>query len=311
MKFLFLLFLPLSLYAQPDPGMYYHDRLKMIEEELAHDPDNHALIWERLEKRTLLMMGEYGCEVFYTCNDTIDCYFYNCDEMEKDFLFFEFQYARKEDFTLFEEGDFYLLRMNYFEILGANYFALHDAYYLRDVASYSKFHDRGEYYFDQATWSMFRLQVKEGDYFMAKWAIDQILEKSKEMDPKVYFAHSNHWYYKVKLMEHFGHTDEIVPYVRDLCITNFNQYFSETWDKSVMFPYGDAPKEESSHTRYREAIKNLSFTYLKSLVEYSSIYESQQQERYQAIYHQLCDPLRNTINQKIEDDSLFVILRGI
>ncbi|MFM9986342.1 MAG: hypothetical protein ACKVOK_13975 [Flavobacteriales bacterium] len=311
MKFLFLIFLPVSLFAQPDPAMYYRDRLEIIEQELAHDPDNHALLWERLEKRTSLMMSEYGCEVFYTSNDTIDCGFFLCYEMERDFIFFEFQYARKGDFSLFEEGDFYLLRMNYFEILGEYYHALHDAYYLRDVASYSQFQDRGEYYYDQAMWSLFRLQVKEGDYFMAKWAIDQILDKSKETKPEVYFAHSNHWYYKVKLMEHFGHTDEIVPYVRDLCITNFDQYFSETWDNSVMFPYGDAPKEEISHTRYREAIKNLSFTYLESLVQYASIYEPEKQLCYEAIFFQLRDPLRNSINQEIGDDSLFVILRGI
>jgi hypothetical protein len=297
--------------GQPDPREYYPLRLELIEQELAHDPDNHALLWERLEKRSLLMMGEYACEVFYTCNDTIDCGMFHCDEMEADFIFFEFQYARKGDFSLFEEGDFYLLRMNYFEIVGAYFHALHDACYLRDFASYSQYQDRGEYYYDHALWSLFRLQVKNSDYFMARLAIDQILEKLRQTDPEIYYSYSNHWFYKVQLMEYFDQTDEIVSYVRELCRESFDHYFHEKVDKNGMYPYGDAPKESDEHLQYCEAVKNMGFTYLENLVNYASIYEPVRQPGSEAIYNELRDSKQNSLRSRIPDDSLFVILSGL
>lgn len=308
MRVLLFIFIPLSIFAQPNPDQYYRDRLQILEEELRVDPFNPVLLWERLEKRTWVLTREYSCEVFYTCHDTIDCGLFHCDEMESHFIFFELNYVRNGDFSLFENGDFLLLRMSYFEVLGYYDAALYDTHSLLDVVASTGFKNRGEYYYDTALWNLFRLEVKRGDYVLARQAIDAILDKSKSMRPEIYYGYSNHWFYKVQLMEYFGQTNEIVPYVRDLCIENFEYYFYEKYYRQDFTSDQPTPEPDPAHESYCQAIRRMGLTYIEHLVEYAKQFEPDRQDTYEAIYKQVLDPNSHGLLHTLSDDSLYTHL---
>lgn len=308
MKKLLLLILTLASFGsfgQPNPQESYPERIKTITEQLKTDPQNYGLIWERLKMKVNLM-GNFGLqdEVFSINADSIaktkerGIFF---AENNTDFDAIYKNIIKEKKYDIVEEGDFYLNRIWFYFNCGQIDKAIQDAKYLRDSASYSRYWQRGGYYNDWATYSLFNLHVIKKQYPDALEAIEAMLEKKKKEDPKEYYSgHGSFLSYrdKIRLFEHFGKEDKIIPFLRANCKEHFAWYLENAKDKDYST---ETAKQQSLYT-------------LKELVGYMDRYNDKEFPKYQKIYNQLRHRINENyeiINPDLGDDELGHIISAI
>jgi hypothetical protein len=288
MKYLLLLLLFFHLHslAQPDPRPGYEKRIAEIGRQLKKNPRDYALIWERLDMKVSLLNGDRFYQPFDEYPEKPDCIKLDCKTFEKEFQQLYKKVIRVKDFSFMEAGDFFLTRMIFYGKTGQLDRAIEDAYHLRDSASYSKYHERDEYYNDWAWQSLFRLYVLKKNYDMALFIINKIIEKEKRSSPEKYYTHEGNYYHKVQLYEYFNKKAELLSYLKNLYRENFEFYFQEAGRK-LTFSGTNAKREEAEHQQYLQNIKQKGFEYLKTLLPYLQKFEASDYTLFENIYLQL------------------------
>jgi len=302
-----LIFILLSNFSfgQPNPQEGYPKRIKEITEKLKTDSLNYELIWERLNMEVNLM-GGFGTldDIFLLKANSSN----RIKNRELNFNLFNTEFNKIYDniikvkkYDIVEEGDFYLNRIWFYFKANEIDKAIEDAKYVRDFASYSRYRERGDNYNSRALYSLFNLYIINNQYEEALKAIDSLLEKKKKKNPKVYFTgHGSFLSYrdKIRLFEHFNKTDEIIPFLKENCIDNFNWYFENA----------------KSNDYYTTTAKEQGFEMFKLIIVYMLQYKDKELLKYEKIYEQLHLQMNEnyeTINPNIEDSKLKLIVSEI
>lgn len=297
--------------AQPDPTQFYPKRIEEINKKLAESTNNYQLIWERLRMSVTLLYGDQFYFVFYHYPDHPDCIKNDCSGFEKDFETIYNNVIKAKNFSYVEEGDFYICRMQFYGKTLQVDKAIRDAIYLRDNASHSKYWQRGDYYNDWAIESLFRLYVMKKDYWRALDAINDVIRKEKATNSDKYYRYENNYSNKIKLFEHFGHSDQIVPYLKELCRENFDFYFREV-AKNKQFEGHYAKYDAESYSYYLKSIKQQGYAYLKEILIYTGKYDTAAVSRYRDIFNRLRNPVNDyIIDERINDVTLKEIVLSI
>lgn len=286
--------------SQPDPSEEYPARIKAITEQLKSDPLNYKLIWERLDMK---VSGSFGTshDIFSLKIDTVEKrkrsehYFEEYNNINNDFIKIFDNVIKEEKYDIVEEGDFYLNRIWFhFSMLEIEK-AIEDAKYLRDSASYSRFSQRGDYYNNWALYSLYSLYVVDNQFENALNMIDTMLEKKKNKGPKVLYAgHGSFLGFqdKIRLFEHFNKDDEIIPFLKETCLTHFNWYFENINDKE---------------NYYIRSSKENGFYFLKLILKYMDKNKDAEYSKFNEIYNNFRYQVNEnyeTINPNLNDEEL-------
>jgi hypothetical protein len=314
---LFLIIISNFSFGQPNPRDGYPKRIKEITEHLKTDSLNFGLIWERLEMKIALIESR---NIDDSERFEVFCQRINCNDFENDFEKVFENIIKIKQFDIVEEGDFYLNRVWFYSKINKTDKAIEDAIYLRDNASYSKYWERGEYYNDLAISSLFNLYSLKKDYNNALKMINYKLEKQKNNKPQLYYSYENSYYEKLQLFEEFAKKDEIILFLKQLCIENFNHYFeiieykNSNFKNTVRISDKEYFDSKDSYNYFVGNTKEQSFNILKKLLEYSRKYDNKEFPNYEKIYNQLYYQMNEnyvTINPKISDEELKVIVSKI
>jgi len=297
------LILSFSGWSQPSPQEGYPARIKVITEQLKTDSLNYKLIWERLDMKVNLM-GGFGTyhDVFSLEMDSLEkrnkneLYF---DEFNTDFIKIFDNVITEEKYDIVEEGDFYLNRIWFYYHMREIDKAIEDAIYLRDAASYSRYWQRGDYYNNWALYSLYNLYIIDNQYEKALNAIDTMLEKKRNKDPKVLYAGGGGFLGfqdKIRLFEHFNKNEELLPFLKKTCLTYFNWYFENINHKEEY--YAKTSKENGLH--FLKLIVN-------DMKKSNDDDYSKFNETYQQLRHQVNDNFE-TISPDLSDKKLKIIV---
>lgn len=280
--FVALFFTSFLSFGQPSPELHYPERVAAINEQLKTDSLNYTLVWERLQMQVSLLGGSVSSdEMLSWKTDTAipaakrRLYY---THLNADFEKIYQHILLPKQYEIAEEGDFYLNRIWFYSHMSEWDKAIRDARYLRDSASYSQYSDRGEYYHMWALFSLFHLHIVTHEYKPALAAIDSMLEFNKRDDPEVFFSGgggSLGYTDKVSLLEYFGDTNSIVPFLKDCCIDNFNWYFENA-----------IPNDYQSG-----AAKQRSFEIFQLMIQYMKKYQDKELLKYERIYNNLAEML--------------------
>jgi hypothetical protein len=170
---------------------------------------------------------------------------------------------------------------------------------LRDNASYSRYGQRGDYYNNWALYALYNLYIVDNQYENALMAIDMMLKKKRNNDPKVLYAGGGGFLGfqdKIRLFEHFDKNDEVLPFLKETCLNYFNWYFENTNNKEDY---------------YIKTSKENGFYYLKLIQEYMRKNKDEDYSKFNETFNELRFQVNEnyeTINPDVSDEKLKVII---
>lgn len=224
---LLLTLMALGLEAQPDPQELYPFRIAALNDEIAADPSNHLLIWERLQLQVSLLDHLGGLDQVYQYDASQPIPEQPYANLDEDFARLYKEVIAPGDFSKIEEGDFYLNRIWYHFNRREFQKAQDDAGHLRDSASYSRYGGRGDYYYNWALFSLYCLHVIDNDFPQALKVIQAMQAKKPEENPSIYYAGLGTTLLlgpleTLRLYEHFGVEEAILPFLEETLKAHFN-----------------------------------------------------------------------------------------
>jgi hypothetical protein len=235
-----------------------------------------------------------------------------------DFERLEKKQIAKKKFDIVEEGDFYLHRLWFhFHCLEFEK-AIADAIHLRDSASYSKYDGRGEYYHYWANFSLYYLYILNQDYPNALKTIDDILDFEREFEPKQYYSYySGSQGLKIEFLEFYNKKEELLNYLNESCLENFDKYFElrtykdHSFENSLWIGDYEYYSSRDNYNFETESYRQKGLYFLQTLLEYMEEYKHPNLEKYRAVFSELSVKVNENhskVKTELSDEQIKTIL---